>query len=75
MLVIFKSVSYNKLETTLFAPFEVPMFAFSCGKSVPSRFVFTKFVFLICSFSNSLLKNFNLFEILTSSGLPPSKRH
>ncbi len=42
MLVIFKSISYNKLETTLFAPFEVPMFAFSCGKSVLSRFAFTK---------------------------------
>jgi hypothetical protein len=46
MLVIPKSVSYNKLETTLFAPFEVPMFAFSCGKSVPFRFVFTKKKFL-----------------------------
>jgi len=75
MLVIPKTVSYNKLETTLFAPFEVPMFAFSCGKLVPFRFIFTKFVFLMCSSSNPLLKKFNFFEIPASSGLPPSKRH
>jgi hypothetical protein len=74
MLVLPKIVSYNKLETTLFAQFEVPMSAFSCGKSIPFRFVFTKFVFLMCSSSNPLLKIFNLFEIPASSGLPPSKR-
>jgi hypothetical protein len=57
MLVIPKSVSYSKLETILFATFEVPMFDFSCSKLVLSRFAFTKFVFLMCRSSNPLPKN------------------